>query len=81
MCRAYWMVVGGLVAFNALIWLAVANEILRRAEGSPGAAGERLGRPLTSRDDEDMLPCSDTGEYEFQNYGDSWLRPYNLGVN
>ena len=32
-CRAYWTCIGLLVAFNAMVWLAIANEVLRRADG------------------------------------------------
>ena len=35
-CRAYWTCVGLLVAFNAMVWLAIANEVLRRADGPQG---------------------------------------------
>jgi len=39
-CRAYWTCVGLLVAFNAMVWLTIANEVLRRAEGPQGRSRE-----------------------------------------
>ena len=35
-CRAYWTCIGLLVAFNAMVWLTIANEVLRRADGPQG---------------------------------------------
>src|SRR3990172_6970699 len=67
-CRAYWMCVGLLVAFNAMVWLAIANEMLRRADGPQGRSRvtrETLitGGPPEIYDFEHLAPNGGTTAY------------------
>ncbi|HLE81377.1 MAG TPA: hypothetical protein VJA25_08800 [Dehalococcoidia bacterium] len=45
-CRAYWTCIGLLVAFNAMVWLTIANEVLRRADGPQGRSRRAISQEM-----------------------------------